>query len=123
MRHESKAERELWTAAIEGRPAKRPHKYHAEPSGKFASRREADIAGRLVALESRGLISDLRFQVSFTLVEGRGKLQPIRYVADFTWKTPDGREHIGDAKGYQTRVYLLKKKLMLLLHGLSIEEL
>jgi hypothetical protein len=45
------------------------------------------------------------------------------YVADFTWKTPDDREHVGDAKGCLTAVYKIKRKLALLLHNIKIEEL
>jgi hypothetical protein len=118
-----RAEREAWTAFVEGREVKATNKYSAERCGKYASKREADVAGRLSMLQRCGKITDLKEQVSFTLVEGVKPIRPIRYVADFTW-LDNGVMHIGDAKGYtKNQVYRLKKKLMKLLLGLDIEEL
>jgi hypothetical protein len=123
MRRESTAEREAWTALIERRPAARANKYHAERTSGFASKHEATVAGKLVALERGGKISDLRYQVRLELVAGRDGVRGIVYVADFVWKDTDGHKHIGDAKGYKTATYRLKKRLALLLHGITIEEL
>ena len=100
------------------------NKYHAVREGKYASGGEARIAGELAALERMGNIRDLKEQVSFTLVEGQGRIRPIKYIADFVYRDRDGTQHICDAKGYtKNPVYRLKKKLMKLLHGLEIEEL
>lgn len=118
-----KAEREAWTAWAENREAAKPNKYSAERFGKYASKREAEWAGKLAALERAGKISDLKEQVPFTLVEAVKPMRPIKYVADFTW-IEDGVMHIGDAKGYtKDKVYRLKKKMLKLLLGLDIEEL
>jgi hypothetical protein len=123
MRRETKAERDAWTEHVEGLQVVRP-KYGNVRSGKYASKHEAEVAANLAALERGNLIENLREQVSFTLVEGRGKLRPIRYVADFTYEDDLGVMHICDAKGYaKNPVYRLKKKLLKLLHGLDIEEL
>jgi Protein of unknown function (DUF1064) len=123
MRRETKAERSAWTEHVEGLQVVRP-KYGNVRAGKYASKHEAEVAANLAALERGNLIENLREQVSFTLVEGRGKLRPIRYVADFTYVDDLGVMHICDAKGYaKNPVYRLKKKLLKLLHGLDIEEL
>jgi len=120
MRRESKSEREAWTAHIEGRE-ERVSKYGNE-RGKYASKREAEHATKLWALESRGLIRDLREQVRITLVPSNGKLRAITYVADFEYYDLNGKRHIVDAKGFKTQVYRLKKKMAQLLLGLEIEE-
>lgn len=115
--------RAAWTAFVEGTEAPKTNKYGAERKGKYASSKEADYAMRLEALHSRGLIQDLREQVSFTLVEGQGKIRPIKYIADFCY-FEDGKRHVVDVKGYtKNQVYRLKRKLMYLLLGIEIEEL
>lgn len=82
------------------------------------------MAGDLAMLEKAGKIFELREQVAFVLIEGRDKVRPIKYIADFTWFDADnGKWHIGDAKGMRTPVYDLKKKMMFLLLGLTVEEL
>lgn len=101
-----------------------PSKYHAVRTGKYASKKEARVAGELSMLERSGKILDLREQVPFTLVEGRNGIRGIKYIADFTWVDADsGLPHIGDAKGMKTPVYELKKKMLYLLCGLTVEEL
>jgi hypothetical protein len=120
---ERRGEREAWTRFIDGGEAKKENKYGAERSGKYASKHEADVAGKLATLERLGVISELKEQVSFTLVEGVGRIRPIKYVADFTY-IEQGSLVIADAKGYlKNPVYRLKKKLMKLLHDLDILEL
>ncbi len=122
MRRESKAEREAWTAHVDGVTAKKTNKYGAEPTDGFASKHEAKVAGQLDVLARRGIITELKYQVRFVLVEGMGRIRPIVYVADFTY-IDQGKLHVLDAKGYtKNPVYRLKKKLLLLLHGIEIEE-
>jgi hypothetical protein len=124
MRRETTAEREAWTAHVEGTEVSRPSKYGAVREGKYASKHEASVAANLAALERGGVIKLLQEQVSYTLVEGRGKIRPIKYIADFTYMDRSGRIHVCDAKGYaKNPVYRLKKRLMLLLNGIEIEEL
>lgn len=108
---------------VEGAEVIRANKYGAERAGKYASKKEAAEAAKLAALSAAGKIRDLREQVPFILVEGQGKIRAIRYIADFTYLDDRGF-HICDAKGYaKNPVYRLKKKLLLLLHGLTIEEM
>jgi hypothetical protein len=118
MRRDS--QRAAWTAFVQGSHLK-TNKYGNERGKRYASKYEAEIAMKLWALESRGIITELREQVSFTLVEGNGKIRPIRYVADFVY-VQDGKRHIVDAKGCKTPVYRLKRKMAVLLHGIEIEE-
>jgi hypothetical protein len=121
---ERRGEREAWTAFVEGTTAAKPNKYGAVRSGGYASKHEERVAGDLAALQRTGVIKDLREQVSYTLVEGQGKIRPMRYVADFVYVDKEGITHVCDAKGYtKDKVYRLKKKMMLLLHGIEIEEL
>ena len=109
-------------ALAEGRPIKR-NKYRNTRSGKYASLREERCAISLHALAKAGGITDLREQVSYTLVPGSCGIMPVRYVADFVYKDPGGATHVCDAKGYSNQVYRLKKKMMLLVHKIAIEEL
>lgn len=116
--------REAWTAFVEGTEAARPAKYGNERAGKYASKHERDVAAALGALSRCGDITDLREQVSFTLVPGNGRIRPIKYIADFTYVDAAGKTIVIDAKGYtKNPVYRLKKKLMALLHGITVEEL
>jgi Protein of unknown function (DUF1064) len=122
MRRESSKEREAWTALIEGRKPVE-NKYGNDRSKRYASKHEADTAMKLGALERAGYIAELREQVSFTLVEGKGKIRPIKYVADFVYQVPlTGTTHVVDAKGCKTPVYRLKRKLAALMLGIVIEE-
>jgi len=117
--------REAWTAFVEGREAKRPSKYGNERTGNYASKREEAVAGQLAALARCGEIKDLREQVPFVLIPKDGRLQPIRYIADFVYRDCDGL-HVVDVKGGEatkTQVYRLKRRLMKHVHGIVIEEL
>lgn len=123
MRRESASERQAWTAHVEGREVSKPNKYGAVRTGKYASKYECEVAGKLAALESAGVISDLREQVKFTLIPGQGKLRPIVYIADWTY-LQDGVLVVADAKGFRKdKVYRLKKKMLQLLHNATITEL
>lgn len=114
-------EREAWTALVEGRKPKR-NKFGNERTGKNASKFEAEVAANLWILEKAGVIRDLREQVPLTLIEGKGKIRPVIYVADFHYYDSRGVEHWLDAKGVRTAMFILKKKMALLLKGIEIEE-
>jgi hypothetical protein len=121
---ERRGDRAAWTAHIEGGQVAKANKYGAVRTGKYASKHESDVAMKLAALERAGQIKNLREQVSYTLVEGNGKIRPIRYVCDFQYLDADGVLIVADAKGWtKNPVYRLKKKMMNLLHGIAITEL
>ena len=123
MRRETRQERAAWTAFVEGNDVPpRENKYHAERAGRFASKHEADVATKLTALASRGLIRDLQFQVPIVLAHGKGTVRPVKYIADFSYINSAGRKRYLDAKGFRTPVFKLKKRLALLLLGIEIEE-
>lgn len=73
-----------------------------------------------------GLISNLRYQVSYLLIPSQrnafGKAErPCKYVADFVYNQ-DGKEVVEDVKGIRLPEYIIKRKLILLIHGITILE-
>ena len=91
-----------------------------DSSGTYwASRREYDRWQHLRVCKIAELISDLKRQVRFLLVVNGIKIGV--YVADFTYEH-DGVKVVEDAKGYQTRVYKIKKRLMKALYSIEIKE-
>ncbi len=104
---------------------RRPSKYRnvrTQALGKtFASAHEADAYKKLFALQTAGIISSLRCQVTYSLtVNG---ILITSYRADFVFLDQQGNTIVADAKGLRTEVYKLKKRLMLAVHGISILEL
>lgn len=92
----------------------------------FDSRREYNRWCELRLLERAGKISDLKRQVRFRLipaqdVDGACRERPADYIADFVY-TKDGAQIVEDAKGVRTPEYILKRKLMLWVHGIAISE-
>lgn len=116
-------------------------KYHARkittPEGAFDSRKEYRRWTELCILQRGGVISDLHRQVAYTLIPEqrepdvtgprggvkRGKLmeRPVEYVADFVYQR-DGQTVVEDSKGVRTPDYIIKRKLMLWVHGIRILE-
>jgi len=45
------------------------------------------------------------------------------YVADFVYMNKDGQKVVEDTKGYKTKDYIIKRKLMLMFHGIRIREI
>lgn len=96
----------------------------------FDSKREAQRFAELRYMQMGKLIADLRFQVKYTLIpnqydEETGKLleRAVTYVADFVYKDlRTGQEVVEDAKGCRTKEYIIKRKLMLQVHGIRIRE-
>jgi hypothetical protein len=95
----------------------------------FDSKREAGAWVKLAALARRGVIRNLRRQVTYTLqVNG---VPVCRYIADFVFNekhndcdcVDEWREVVADSKGMRTRDYVLKAKLMKACHGIEIREL
>ena len=103
-------------------PAK-TSKYRAKPvfveGRRYASQREYKRFWELEQLEKAGKISDLRFQVAFSIdIFG---VHVCTYKADYVY-VQDGHEVVVDAKGVRTKEYKLKKKLMWAVHGIVIQE-
>ena len=94
----------------------------------FDSAPERDRYRVLREAQKRGLISDLRLQVVFTLIPRQTELvevklktktkvvekfceHPLTYEADFVY-IKDGKEVVEDSKGYATEDYVIRRKLM-----------
>lgn len=106
----------------------------------FDSKREAIRYTQLKLLLDAGEISDLERQVKFVLIPTqrepdiigpRGGRKPGKliekecfYVADFVYiDNKTGEKVIEDTKGMRTPDYLIKRKLMLKVHGIRIREI
>lgn len=81
----------------------------------YDSQKEADKAVELDFLKKNGHVLDWRPHPAF-VVQPRffyqGKIiLPIRYIADFWVKYPDGHEEVIDTKGYKTADFLIKAKM------------
>lgn len=110
----------------------RPSKYGNRKTRVFGitfdSKHEAERYMELRAMEKAGKIKGLELQKTFVLVPnqmdeyGHVVERAIKYVADFTYKMPDGRTVVEDAKGCRTEVYKIKKKLMRYIFGIEIKE-
>ena len=112
-------------------------KYHAKkvilpmPDGtdhEFDSRHEANVYGELYLMQMAGEISDLQIQVPYVLIPKQvapsgKKYRECKYIADFVYKDKDGNTIVVDAKGYKTKDYIIKRKLMLKVWGIEIQEL
>ena len=85
----------------------------------FDSKREAAHYELLKLRQSLGEISNLELQVKFELhVNG---VWVANYIADFAY-SEDGKKVVCDVKGVKTRAYKIRKRLMLALRGIEIQE-
>lgn len=99
----------------------------------------------LTLLEKAGEITDLKRQVEFELMpsqyeeiptgevykrgerQGQPKMKrvcvelSVKYIADFTY-TQNGKQVVEDTKGFRTKDYILKRKMMLYFNGIKIKE-
>ena len=93
---------------------------------KFPSKKEMGYYIKLELLENSGVIHDLKRQVGFDLIEtfrlNDKTYRKTKYIADFTYYDKDNKYHVVDTKGFKTKEYLLKKKLMAYKYGIEIEE-
>ena len=106
-------------------------KYHSKKVVRdglaFDSVKEYKRFCDLTLLEKAGTITDLQRQVKFTLIpsqryDGKVVERPCTYVADFVYKDENGNTVVEDTKGYRTKDYVIKRKMMLYLCGIRIRE-
>ncbi|MBO7735985.1 MAG: DUF1064 domain-containing protein [Methanobrevibacter sp.] len=96
---------------------------------EFDSKKEANRYSELKLLASAGYIAELECQKSFTLIPSQyiGEKcveRACKYVADFYYYDLNKKKYIvEDTKGYKTRDYIIKRKLMLYKYGIRITEL
>lgn len=93
----------------------------------FDSAKEAKRFQELAMLLKHGDIAELECQVPFELIPAQrvnGKVveRSCKYIADFAYYR-DGAFHVEDTKGFRTPDYIIKRKLMLYVHGIRIEEI
>lgn len=107
---------------------------------EFDSRKEARRYQELLLLQRAGVILNLQTQVKFVLIPAQyetyerygAKGQELKpgqrlvekecsYIADFVYEQ-DGKKVVEDTKGVKTKDYIIKRKLMLWLHGIRIKE-
>lgn len=86
---------------------------------RFPSKREAKRYFELLLLQQQGKITELVVHRRWPIVVGGIKV--CVYESDFEYKD-NGLLVVEDAKGVRTRVYKLKKKLMLACHRIQIRE-
>ena len=111
------------------------NKYHAKkistPDGIFDSKKEYARWCGLKLLYRAGKIMDLQRQVPYELIPSQyiteqGKRRcverAVKYVADFVYRQ-DGKTVVEDTKGMRTPEYVIKRKLMLWVHGIRIKEI
>ena len=99
----------------------------------FASEKEAERFRELDLLQRTGQITGLRCQVPVELIPKQKRADgnwehPCTYVADFVYR--DGcKVVVEDVKGYDDsksaayRLFVIKRKLMLMVHGITIKEI
>lgn len=106
----------------------------------FDSRREYNRFRELQLLERAGQIQGLELQKKFVLLPTQyetferygAKGQRLKdgkrciekecaYIADFVY-TENGETVVEDTKGMRTKEYIIKRKLMLYIHGIKIRE-
>lgn len=106
---------------------------------KFASKKERDRWVELSLMQKAGEITDLERQYKFILIpaqrepdivgkrggvkKGRVVEHEVSYIADFVYKDRDGNWVVEDTKGFRTKDYVLKRKMLLFLWGIKITEL
>ena len=105
----------------------------------FDSKKEAKRFAELSLLETAGAISDLQRQVKYILIPAqrepdtvgarggikKGKVieKECAYIADFVYKDLTLNETVvEDTKGFRTKDYIIKRKLMLHVHGIRVKE-
>ena len=105
----------------------------------FDSKKEMRHYTELLLLEKAGKIKDLQRQVKFQLIPAQrepdivgpkggkkpGKLieREVSYVADFVYTDlQTGQTVVVDTKGFRTKEYTIKRKMMLYFHGIRIKE-
>lgn len=93
----------------------------------FDSKREAKRYSELRLLERSGHIDTLTLQPKFTIFPSQrrddGKAErPCVYIADFMYRE-NGAFVVEDVKGMKTPEYIVKRKAMLAIHGISVREI
>lgn len=92
----------------------------------FDSKKEYRRYRELCLMERAGEIDNLERQVKFELIpqqKENGKVveRACSYIADFVYNE-NGKQVVEDTKGIRTEAYKIKRKLMRLVYGITIQE-
>lgn len=119
------------------------NKYNARKATRggivFSSKKELKRWQELEEMEKAGEITNLQRQIKFKLLPAQyskteltknGRFKCIErectYIADFVYKDKQGNIHVEDAKGCKKggayNIFVIKRKLMLYMHGIRVEE-
>ena len=141
VQEQQRAEKAAADAKAKAEKPKKGNKLHAEkvdmtmPDGTlmhFDSKREARRYMELWLMQGAGEISGLRTQVKYELIPKQvhkdgTKEKGIEYVADFVYEQ-GGETVVEDSKGFRDtssaayRVFVMKRKMMLYFHGITVRE-
>lgn len=115
--------RAAWTEVIEGKKKKKPAKYQSEVVGKYDSKKEYKRAQELKFLEHVGQIKNLEEQPEYELLPKQKGERAVKYTGDFRY-VENGEIVVEDVKSEATKtpLYIVKRKLMLWIHGIRIKE-
>lgn len=98
-------------------------KYRNVRSKGRASRRETRRAEELYLLQKLGEITDLEEQVKYELIPKQEGERAVTYTLDFRYfDKRDKKWHHEDSKGFKTQQYVIRRKLMLWIHKIKVEE-
>lgn len=89
----------------------------------FPSRRERKRYEELLLLQRIGVIHDLVCQHKWSLIPKQEGEREVTYTSDFEYIGNDGKYHVEDTKGVRTQQYVIRRKLMLWVHHIRIEEI
>jgi hypothetical protein len=98
-------------------------KYRNKKTNGFDSKKEANRAAELQVLADRAIIANFQIKPRFELIPKQDGERAVHYVADFSYHTLDGKHVVEDTKGFKTKDYIIKRKLMLFRHGIKVAEL
>lgn len=141
VQEQQRAEKAAADAKSKAEKPKKGNKLHAEkvnmtmPDGTlmhFDSKREARRYMDLWLMQRAGEITNLRTQVKYPLLPKQErkdgtKERAIDYVADFVYEK-DGETVAEDSKGFRNtssatyKVFVMKRKMMLYFHGITVKE-
>jgi hypothetical protein len=117
-------------------------KYNNVKVGKNASLKEARRGAELRMLLKAGVITNLKEQVKYVLIpaqvesyeryskKGKRLKDGVRllerecaHIADYVYTIAEtGENVVEDTKGFRTKDYIIKRKLMLAVHSIRIKE-
>ena len=113
----------------ESKSGKVPHQRIVANGIEFDSKAEHDRYLELLVMERAGVIENLECHPRWEIIPaqkipGHRGFQAAHYTADFRYFR-DGVEHVEDVKSSYTQEaqdYVLRRKLMYLVHGIYVEE-